>query len=137
LEIKPGLILLHVCFFLFSTCFGQPCAMMLWCTVNQSSRWKRIVRQVGYLQRLYRDARSTEHNIACIVDQAMWSSFNWSLVTTIRPLTLCFTPPSVTYLMCNTTARTCHCSKQKDWLYDLKNARHFNTLRTGDADFRF
>jgi len=25
--------------------------------------WKRIVRHVGYLQRLYRDARSTEHKI--------------------------------------------------------------------------
>jgi len=25
--------------------------------------WKRIVRQVGYLQRLYRDGRSTEHKI--------------------------------------------------------------------------
>jgi len=25
--------------------------------------WKRIVRQVVYLQRLYRDARSTEHKI--------------------------------------------------------------------------
>jgi len=41
--------------------------------------WKRIVRQIGYFQRLYRDARSTENKTEC--------SFVWTdigLIFTLR-----------------------------------------------------
>jgi len=35
---------------------------------NRNKRiWKRTVRQVGYLQRLYRDSRSTEHKVAALI----------------------------------------------------------------------
>ena len=38
--------------------------------------WKRIVRQVVYLQRLYRDARSTEHKI---LNNDVWLTWNISI----------------------------------------------------------